>query len=56
MNENEMMKLLICFILGWLFSRMIGNGFSVGGQETGRLCFGGIDNDNDGSKDCNDSD
>ena len=26
-----MLKCLICFILGWLVSRMMGNGFSVGG-------------------------
>ena len=26
-----MLKCLIAFILGWLVSRMMGNGFSVGG-------------------------
>ena len=30
MNENEMLYCLIGFILGWLVSRHMGNGFSVG--------------------------
>lgn len=30
-----MLKCLICFILGWLASRMMGNGFSVGGDIMG---------------------
>ena len=30
MSEDEMLKCLIAFILGWLASRMMGNGFSVG--------------------------
>ena len=30
MSDNEMLKCLIAFILGWLASRMMGNGFSVG--------------------------
>ena len=29
MSEDLMLKCLICFILGWLVSRMMGNGFSV---------------------------
>ena len=32
MSDNEMLYCLIAFILGWLASRMMGNGFSVGGQ------------------------
>ena len=31
MSEDDMIKCIICFILGWLISRMMGNGFSVGG-------------------------
>ena len=31
MSEDLMLKCLIAFILGWLASRMMGNGFSVGG-------------------------
>ena len=30
MSEELMLKCLIAFILGWLASRMMGNGFSVG--------------------------
>mgnify|MGYP000462775540 CR=1 FL=1 len=30
MSDNEMLYCLIAFILGWLASRMMGNGFSVG--------------------------
>ena len=32
MSDNEMLKCLIAFILGWLASRMMGNGFRVGGS------------------------
>ena len=32
MNENEMLYCLIAFILGYLVSRHIGNGFNVSGQ------------------------
>lgn len=31
MSDNEMLYCLIAFILGWLTSRMMGNGFRVGG-------------------------
>ena len=31
MSDDLMLKCLIAFILGWLASRMMGNGFSVGG-------------------------
>ena len=31
MSEDLMLKCLIAFILGWLASRMMGNGFRVGG-------------------------
>ena len=31
MNENEMLYCLIAFILGYLVSRHIGDGFNVGG-------------------------
>ena len=52
-----MLYCLIAFILGWLVSKMMGNGFSVGGQsETGRECFDHKDNDGDGLKDCKDPD
>ena len=30
MSEDDMIKCLIAFILGWLIARMMGNGFSVG--------------------------
>ena len=30
MKEEEMLYCLIAFILGWLVSRQMGNGFSVG--------------------------
>jgi len=32
MSEQKMLYCLIAFILGWLASRIMGNGFSVGGQ------------------------
>ncbi len=32
MTHNNVIFCLIAFILGWLISRMMGNGFSVGGQ------------------------
>ena len=32
MSEDLMLKCLIVFILGWLASRMMGNGFSVGAE------------------------
>ena len=32
MSEDLMLKCLIAFILGWLASRMIGNGFRVEGS------------------------
>jgi len=34
MSEDLMLKCLIAFILGYLASRMMGNGFSVGCQST----------------------
>ena len=33
MSEDEMLKCLIAFILGWLVSRQMGNGFSVNGAD-----------------------
>lgn len=33
MSEDSMIYVLIAFILGWLVNRMMGNGFSVGGDE-----------------------
>ena len=30
MSDDLMLKCLIAFILGWLLSRMMGDGFSVG--------------------------
>ena len=38
MGEDLMLKCLIAFILGWLVSRMMGNGFSVGGQVDINTC------------------
>ena len=38
MTDNEMLYCLIAFILGWLVSRHMGNGFSVGG-DTGMCVF-----------------
>ena len=35
MKDDEMLYCLIAFILGWLISRMIGDGFSVGGLTDG---------------------
>jgi len=32
MSEEQMLKCLIAFILGYLLSRMMGNGFSVGAK------------------------
>ena len=32
MSELQMIYCLIAFILGWMVSRYIGNGFSVGGN------------------------
>lgn len=51
MSEDSILKCLIAFILGWLASRMMGNGFSVGGEvfnvcktdndcDTGECCAG----------------
>ena len=31
MSDNEMLYCLVAFILGWVLSRHMGNGFSVGG-------------------------
>ena len=38
MSEDSMLKCLIAFILGWLASRMMGNGFSVGGEDIISKC------------------
>ena len=35
MSDETMLKCLIAFILGWLVSRHMGNGFSIGGQRDG---------------------
>ena len=35
MKDDEMLYCLIAFILGWLISRMMGDGFSVGGLTSG---------------------
>jgi len=32
-NENSMLYCLIAFILGYLISRHMGNGFSIGGED-----------------------
>ena len=32
MSDNEMLYCLIAFIIGWLASRHMGNGFSIGGE------------------------
>ena len=34
MSDNEMIYCLIAFILGWLISRMMGNGFRVGAADS----------------------
>lgn len=34
MSDETMLKCLIAFVLGWLVSRMMGDGFQVGGQNT----------------------
>ena len=40
MSEDEMLKCLIAFVLGYLFSYMMrGNGMSVGGQESSHNFF-----------------
>ena len=33
MSDNEMLYCLVAFILGWLVSRQMGDGFSVGGLD-----------------------
>ena len=33
MSEEQMLKYLIAFILGWIICKHMGNGFSVGGQD-----------------------
>jgi len=38
MKDEEMLYCLIAFILGWLASRHMGNGFSVGGSEAAPRC------------------
>ena len=38
MSEDSILKCLIAFILGWLICRMMGNGFSVGGQVDLDIC------------------
>ena len=32
MSDDLMLKCLIAFILGWIISRQMGNGFNIGGQ------------------------
>ena len=41
MKEEQMLYCLIAFILGWLISRQMGNGFSVGGNTNGRCYING---------------
>ena len=38
MSDDQMLKCLIAFILGWLASRMMGNGFSVGAWNSEEEC------------------
>ena len=38
MNNNDLLYCLVAFILGWLVSRMMGNGFSVGAQNPAPTC------------------
>ena len=47
MSDNEMLYCLIAFILGWLVSRQMGNGFSVGADQqfAGVCCHSGKDID-----------
>jgi len=35
---DDWVKYVVCFILGWLAARMMGNGFSVGGSEDELKC------------------
>ena len=35
MSDNQMLYCLVAFILGWLVSRHMGNGFSVGAGALG---------------------
>jgi len=35
---DNYLKYLVCFILGWIISRMIGEGFSIGGQQLNAEC------------------
>ena len=44
MTDNELLCYLIAFILGWLISRHMGNGFSVGGGGGGINCIPDLDN------------
>jgi hypothetical protein len=43
MDLNNMLKCLIAFILGYLVSRQIGNGFNVGGVEDADACNTNLD-------------
>ena len=55
MNENEMLYCLIAFILGYLISRHMGNGFNVGMescQSNGAACGPGMDGGGSGTRRC----
>ena len=43
MSVDEVLKCVIAFILGWLISRHMGNGFSVGGDEKSPFGWNHID-------------
>ena len=40
MSDDQMLKCLIAFILGYFLCKMIGNGFSVGGSSSTPSCKG----------------
>ena len=54
MSEDLMLKCLIAFILGWLVSRMMGNGFSVGGENVKADCPTILPDDIEYCNDCYD--
>ena len=48
MSDEQMLYCLLAFVLGWLVSRQMGNGFSVGG--IGEACSSSIKCKNDNLK------
>ena len=52
MNEDELIYCVIAFAIGWLLSRHMGNGFSVGIAESGQKCSTDGGNYTCNPKDC----